>query len=173
MKKWFALYTKPRHEFKALEQIQAFDITTYLPTTTVIKQWSDRKKKVTEPLFRGYIFINANESERNLSLTSESVLKTIFFNGKPAVIPDWEMENLQQLLNHADNITVHNGIVEGTRVEIASGPMTGLEGVVSKVSKNEQTIAVSIAMLNRSVIVTLSSTVVVKKATSLINSPQD
>lgn len=173
MKKWFALYTKPRHEFKALEQIQAFDITTYLPTTTVIKQWSDRKKKITEPLFRGYIFINANECERNLSLTSESVLKTIFFDGKPAVIPDWEMENLQQLLNHADKITVHNGIIEGTKVEIASGPMIGLEGVVSKVSKNEQTIAVSIAMLNRSVLVTLCSSVVVKKTTSLINSPQD
>lgn len=173
MKKWFALYTKPRHEFKALEQIQALDITSYLPTTTVIKQWSDRKKKITEPLFRGYIFINANEAERNLSLTSESVLKTIFFNGKPAVIPDWEMENLQQLLNHTNKITVHNGIIKGTKVEIASGPMIGLEGVVSKVSKDEQTLAVSIAMLNRSVMVTLSSSVVMKKSNNLVNSALD
>ncbi len=173
MKKWFALYTKPRHEFKALEQIQALDITTYLPTTTVIKQWSDRKKKITEPLFRGYIFINANEAERNLSLTSESVLKTIFFNGKPAVIPDWEMENLQQLLNHTNKITVHNGIIKGTKVEIASGPMIGLEGVVSNVSKDEQTLAVSIAMLNRSVMVTLSSSVVMKKSNNLVNSSLD
>ena len=155
------------------KQIQALDITTYLPTTTVIKQWSDRKKKITEPLFRGYIFINANEAERNLSLTSESVLKTIFFNGKPAVIPDWEMENLQQLLNHTNKITVHNGIIKGTKVEIASGPMIGLEGVVSNVSKDEQTLAVSIAMLNRSVMVTLSSSVVMKKSNNLVNSSLD
>ena len=164
MKKWFALYTKPRHEFKALEQINALDITTYLPTTTVIKQWSDRKKKITEPLFRGYIFINADESERNLSLTSEAVLKTIFFNGKPAVIPDWEMENLKQLLGNTDKVTVHNGIIKGTKVEIASGPMIGLEGVVSTVSKDEQTLAVSIEMLNRSVIITLPTATVIKKS---------
>jgi len=164
MKKWFALYTKPRHEFKALEQITALDITTYLPTTTVIKQWSDRKKKITEPLFRGYIFINANESERNLSLTSDAVLKTIFFNGKPAVIPDWEMENLKQLLGNTDKVTVHNGIIKGVKVEIASGPMIGLEGVVSTVSKDEQTLAVSIEMLNRSVIITLPTATVIKKS---------
>ncbi|NOX64358.1 MAG: UpxY family transcription antiterminator [Chlorobi bacterium] len=164
MKKWFALYTKPRHEFKALEQITAFDITTYLPTTTVIRQWSDRKKKITEPLFKSYIFINADELERNQALTSDAVLKTIFFNGKPAVIPDWEIENLKQILNNADKVTVFNGIVKGTKVEIGSGPMMGLEGVVSKVSKNEQTLAVSIEMLNRSVIVTLPASTVIKKS---------
>lgn len=164
MKKWFALYTKPRHEFKALEQITAFDITTYLPTTTVIRQWSDRKKKITEPLFKSYIFIHADELERNQALTSDAVLKTIFFNGKPAVIPDWEIENLKQILNNADKVTVFNGIVKGTKVEIGSGPMMGLEGVVSKVSKNEQTLAVSIEMLNRSVIVTLPASTVIKKS---------
>ena len=60
IKKWFALYTRPRHEFKALEQIKELEVETYLPTITVIKQWSDRKKKITEPLFRSYIFIFAN-----------------------------------------------------------------------------------------------------------------
>ncbi|MEN8191452.1 MAG: UpxY family transcription antiterminator [Bacteroidota bacterium] len=164
MKKWYALYTKPRHEFKALEQINAFDINTYLPTTTVIRQWSDRKKKITEPLFKSYIFINANEHERNLALTGDSVIKTIFFNGKPAVIPDWEIENLKLLLNNASKVTVYNGIIKGARVEIGSGPMIGLEGVVSKVSKDEQTLSVSIEMLNRTVIVTLPSSTVTKKS---------
>jgi len=52
---WFALYTKPRNEFKAEQQLIAAGITNYLPTVTLLKQWSDRKKKVTEPLLRGYI----------------------------------------------------------------------------------------------------------------------
>ncbi len=163
MKKWYALYTKPRHEFKALEQLTALEVDTYLPTTTVIKQWSDRKKKIIEPLFRSYIFINANELERNIALTSDAVLKTIFFDGKPAVIPDWEIENLKQLLSNTEKVTVYNGIIAGTKVEIASGPMIGLEGVVSIVSKDEQTLSVSIEMLNRSVIVSLPSSTVIKK----------
>lgn len=164
MKKWYALYTKPRHEFKALDQISSFDITTYLPTTTVLKQWSDRKKKITEPLFKSYIFINADEQERNLALSGNSIIKTIFFNGKPAVIPDWEIENLKLLLSNTSNVTVYNGIIKGTKVEIASGPMIGLEGVVSNISKDQQTLSVSIEMLNRTVIVTLPSSTVIKKS---------
>ena len=41
--------------------------------------------------------------------------------------------------------------------------MIGLEGVVSTVSKDEQTLAVSIEMLNRSVIITLPTATVIKK----------
>lgn len=164
IRKWYALYTKPRHEFKALEQITALEIDAYLPTTTVIKQWSDRKKKITEPLFKSYIFVNADESERNLSLTSDAVIKTIFFNGKPAAIPDWEIENLKQMLTNSDKVTVHNGIIKGTLVKIESGPMMGIEGVVSYVSKDERTLSVSIEMLNRSVIVNLPSSTVIKKS---------
>ena len=63
-KYWFALYTKPRNEFKAEQQLTAAEIINYLPTLTLVKKWSDRKNKVTEPLLRGYIFIYANEEER-------------------------------------------------------------------------------------------------------------
>ena len=68
---WFALYTKPRNEFKSEQQLIAAGITNYLPTVTLLKQWSDRKKKVTEPLLRGYIFIYANEEERLVSLEQD------------------------------------------------------------------------------------------------------
>ena len=83
-KNWFALYTKPRHEFKALEQLKEIEIETYLPTITVTKQWSDRKKKVIEPLFKSYIFIYSDESKRNNALTREAIIITIYFNGKPS-----------------------------------------------------------------------------------------
>ena len=41
-KNWFALYTKPRGEFKAAEQLNVNEINYYLPTLTTVKQWSDR-----------------------------------------------------------------------------------------------------------------------------------
>lgn len=61
-KNWFALYTKPKHEFKAEIKLNAEGIETYLPKISKIKQWSDRKKKIIEPVLRGYIFIYANEN---------------------------------------------------------------------------------------------------------------
>ena len=69
-KYWYVLYTKPRHEFKAEAQINSLNIESYLPTNTVIKQWSDRKKKITEPLFKSYIFRKFKRTRRQVNLFS-------------------------------------------------------------------------------------------------------
>ena len=155
IKKWFALYTKPRHEFKALEQLKEIEIETYLPTITVTKQWSDRKKKVTEALFKSYIFIYSNEMERNSALTREAVIKTIYFNGKPAVIPDREMESIKKMLESPEKIHVFNGIAKGVIVKIDSGPFEGIEGIVNAISDDENTLSVSIKLLNRTISVSI------------------
>ena len=50
-KKWFAIYVKSRSEKKVFKQLVDIEIESFLPLITRIKQWSDRKKKVEEPLF--------------------------------------------------------------------------------------------------------------------------
>ncbi len=163
VKNWFALYTKPRHEFKALEQLKEIEIETYLPTITLTKQWSDRKKKVTEPLFKSYIFIHSNEVERNKALTREAIIKTIYFNGKPAVIPEQEMESIKKMLESPEKIHVFSGIVKGVIVKIESGPFEGIEGIVNTVSDSENTLSVSIQLLNRTVSVSIPGNTKVKR----------
>lgn len=163
IKKWFVLYTKPRHESKALEQLIAIQIETYLPTITVTKQWADRKKKVTEPLFRGYIFICSTEIERNKAVTREAVLKTIFFDGKPAVIPEHEMESIKKMLESPEKIHVFNGIAKGLIVRIDSGPFQGIEGIVHAISEDENTLSVSIQLLNRTISVAIAGNTKVKR----------
>ena len=86
-KSWFALYTRPRSEFKAAEQINSLGVYYYLPTITKVRQWSDRKKKITEPVIRGYIFIYGDEKERLISLEQQAVVRCVFEAGRPAKIP--------------------------------------------------------------------------------------
>jgi transcription antitermination factor NusG len=148
---WFALYTKPRNEFKAEQQLIAAGINNYLPTVTLLKQWSDRKKKVTEPLLRGYIFIYANEEERLVSLEQQSIVRCVFDVGRPARIPDWQIENLRTLLETKVDIIVHKGIVPGAKVTINDGPFEGIIGTVVEGAAGKS-ISVSIDLLNRSVI---------------------
>ncbi len=163
MKNWYALYTKPRHEFKALEQLTELGIETYLPTITNTRQWSDRKKKVTEPLFRGYIFINSTETERHNAVAREAVIKTIFFDGKPAVIPNQEIESIKKMLKSPEKIKVFNGITKGVIVRVESGPFIGIEGVVNSVSNDENTLSVSMQLLNRTIIVTIAKDTKIKR----------
>ena len=48
---WHALYVRSRAEKKVLAQLEDKGIQAYLPLIAQVKQWSDRRKKVEEPLF--------------------------------------------------------------------------------------------------------------------------
>jgi len=150
-KNWFALYTKPRSEFKASQQLSGIVVEHYLPTITRLKQWSDRKKKVTEPLIRGYIFIYANENQRLASVEQPSIARCIFEGGHPASIPAWQIDNIKKMLALDSEIIIYNGIVAGTKVKIKNGPFEGVVGTVTN-NEMERSISISIDLLNRSVI---------------------
>jgi len=157
-KHWFALYTKPRTEFKVEAEIIKLGIENYLPAITKVKQWSDRKKKVTEPVLRGYIFILADERERLLALEVNQVVRCIFDHGKPAMIPNWQIENLKSFLSEKADFLINEGIAEGTKIRIKSGPFENVIGVVSSES-NKKTLTVNIDLLNRSITAVLPSDV--------------
>lgn len=153
-KHWFALYTKPRSEFKAEKQLIGVEVKNYLPTITRLKQWSDRKKKVTKPLLGGYIFIFANEAERLISIEQQAIVRCLFDAGRPARIPEWQIENLKKLLETNQDLIIHNGVVTGAKVIIKSGLLEGIIGTVVE-GGTGKSISVSIDLLNRSIIARL------------------
>ncbi len=162
-KHWYALYTKPRHEFKAEEQLNGCGIEYFLPKITRLKQWSDRKKKVTEPLFSGYIFIRGNEKDRLLALEQYAIVRSIFFEGAPAIVPDWQIENLQKMLESGSDIEVTEQLNVGTKVKIISGPFKDVEGIVYETPNQEQMLAITIDLLRRSVIVKIPANSLIEK----------
>jgi len=151
-KHWFALYTKPRHEFKAELQLNSISIDNYLPTYLVKKQWSDRKKKINEPVFRGYIFIYASEKERLLSLSQSTIVRCISFSGKPSIVPEWQINNLKKILSESPEVLVTNKIEIGTRIKITDGPFKDVIGVVIE-TQEDKWLAVSVDLIHRSIMV--------------------
>ncbi|MBI5807245.1 MAG: UpxY family transcription antiterminator [Ignavibacteriales bacterium] len=153
-KKWFALYTKPKHEFKAEEELRKLSIDCYLPTIIVKRRWKDRKKKIITPLFTSYIFIYATEIERRYSLALDSIIKTVCFQGKPAVIPEEQIESIRIMVNNNDDIILSDKIVKGAKVKITEGPFKDIVGVVINVN-SENYLYISLDILNRSISVRL------------------
>lgn len=160
-KNWFALYIKPRNEFKVALKLDSVSVEYYLPTIAKVKKWSDRKKKITEPVFRGYIFIHGNEKDRITALTQDGVVRCVCFLGKPSIIPEWQIENLKKMLTEASEVLVSNKIEIGTKVKIIDGPFTDVVGVVTG-EQEDKWLAVSVDLLRCSVMVRLPKESIIK-----------
>lgn len=134
MRKWYAVYTNPRAEKKTAERLAQFGIEVYLPLQTTLKQWSDRKKKVTEPLFKSYLFVLVDyEKEYTLVLNTQGVVKFIKIGGEPTPIRASVIESIKFSLSNFDDISIlHQNIDVNQPVIIQSGPLKGLEGVIIK-----------------------------------------
>ncbi len=133
---WYVLYTAPRAEKKVQIELQKKGFKIFLPLQRTLKQWSDRKKWVEEPLFKSYIFIET-ELEKNYYdiLNTHGVVKFINFEKKPVIVNQREIETIQLLLGYTDGMEVTEDIFEiGQKVEVVAGPLIGLNGLL--VQKN-------------------------------------
>ena len=138
--KWHVLYTKPRHEIKTLERLVQNGFEVYCPMKTTLKQWSDRKKKVSEPLLPSYIFIKITEKERPAPLKDPSVLNYIFWLGKPAIIRDDEIDTLKGFISKdkAQEFEVRK-LKIGSEIVINTGLIKSEDAIVKSVSNNHLT----------------------------------
>ncbi|MCL2097527.1 MAG: UpxY family transcription antiterminator [Bacteroidales bacterium] len=134
-KRWRVLYTKPRSEKRAFELLECQDYHVYLPCTTVVRQWTDRKKKVIEPVFKSYLFINCFEKEIHTAVQCPHIIGVVKFENKPAIVREEEIEAIRQIVAGKEDITVvnnHEHFVTGQRVHIISGNLKGLSGILTE-----------------------------------------
>jgi transcriptional antiterminator NusG len=136
---WYAVYLKSRHEFKAEKKLLEKDIETFLPVIERIRQWKDRKKIVSFPLFPGYIFVNIPDDYNGMLsiLKTPGVVHFITLKGKPFPIPEEQIISLKKLIENKEQIDPHPYISEGQQVRITSGPLAGVEGtLIEKLNHN-------------------------------------
>jgi transcription antitermination factor NusG len=129
-KKWFVFYTRPQQELKVAEQLSAMGISNYCPTITLIKQYSDRKKKVTKPLLSYYVMVELEENERNKVFACNGIVRYLFFLGKPAVVPAFEINLMQDHLNGVYNDSKVTTLSVGDSHTINEGLFSGVLGKV-------------------------------------------
>ena len=133
-KKWFVLQTKPRKEKIVLQQIEQKKIEVYSPFIEKIRIWSDRKKKIQVPLFSGYIFIHGDESERIRAITDTiGAMKYIYFQKRPAVVSEMEIEIIKQALLSPEKISIEEKrIKKGDLIVVSHGLFKGMKGFVNE-----------------------------------------
>lgn len=132
---WFAIYTQPRAEKKLSERLSGAGVECYLPLTRELRQWSDRKKWVEEPLLRNYLFVRIREAEAYGIRRIPGCVGFVVFGGKPAVIPNKQIEDLKTFLKDPGRRVgvTSERFEKGDRVSVVSGPLKGVEGEVVEV----------------------------------------
>lgn len=135
--KWFVLYTKPRHEIKVAKALEKIGIKSYCPVINKLRQYSDRKKKVVQPLLNSYVLVNIENKDRNRVFGVPGIIRYVFWLGKPAIVRDKEIELMQNnLLGIYEEISISK-IKKGRNFIIPSGPFVGKEGKVINLLKNK------------------------------------
>lgn len=129
-KKWHVVYTRSRMEKKVYSNLEEQNIDCFLPVQKKLRQWKDRKKWVEMPLISGYCFVYINRKEYLKVLQTDHVVCYVTFDGRPAQIPQPQIDKLKQLVAQTDyevNVSLET-FRSGEKVEIISGPLLGVQG---------------------------------------------
>lgn len=129
-RRWFAVYTKSRHEKKVNWLLAEKSVETFLPLKETLVRWKDRNKKVFVPLFPGYIFVRIDPADRLDVLTTNGVVCILGSKGEPVPVPVSEIEATRKLLRSGLKFSPFPYDFEGKEVVIASGPLEGATGRV-------------------------------------------
>ena len=128
---WYPIYTHPRAEKKAYEALIKKGINAYLPLRKTLKQWSDRKKWVDEPLIKSYLFVRITPRQHTEVLMTKGIARFIYFSGRVASMPEKQINDLKLVLAGADDVEItEEALQPGERVRIKAGPLKDLEGEI-------------------------------------------
>lgn len=162
VRSWYALYTKPRWEKKVQKYLGDAGIEAFLPLRKTLKQWSDRKKWVEEPLFRSYIFVHIDPKDYYNALNVMGVVRYITFEGKAVVIPERQIRMVQDLLAMNIELEVTETQVQpGERVKIRYGALKDVEGDLVEY-KSKSMVALRVDHVSGSILVSVPANYIIR-----------
>jgi transcription antitermination factor NusG len=107
------------------------NIESYCPLNKVQRKWSDRMKTIEEPLFKSYVFVKIAEEHRSQVRMTSGVVNFVYWNGKPAIIKEKEIETIKRFLDEYETVeAVKMQLEPQDSVRIIAGPMMDKEGKV-------------------------------------------
>jgi len=156
-KKWHVFYVQARHEKKVNDWLLEDGYEPFLPLERVLKQWSQRKKWVEEPLFRSYIFVRIVPNEIMKVVQIPGIVTYVRYAGNPAIIREQHIEIIRKLLVSDTTFEVSAEKIQlGSEIEIQTGPFRGMKGHVKEIRGNKK-LLISLESIEYTVIVELPS----------------
>ena len=123
--------------------LEAKGIESYCPLNKVRRKWSDRIKTIEEPLFKSYVFVKIDEEARTDVRMTDGVINFVYWNGKPALIKEREIQTIKRFLDEHENVElVKIELKPEQRVKVIAGPLMDQEGKVLEVKNKQVRVAI-------------------------------
>ena len=160
-KHWFALRTRGRHEKAVDRELRNKGFDTFLPLRKVTRRWSDRSKKIEEPIFTGYLFAHFPLRERLKILQTAGAVCLVGFNSFPAPVPERDLDAIRRFVTEEISIDPYPYLKQGDRVYVSSGQFRGVEGFIVRKDQKAR-LVISLGLLMQSISVEIDSALVEK-----------
>jgi len=147
---WFAVYTKPRQEHIALENLERQGFDCFLPMAVNPYQRRSAKKLRIEPLFPRYMFLNAIPDQQSLGPVRSTlgVATLVRFGMELARLPETVITAIHNRCDPGTGLVKLDPapVVPGDNVKVFDGPFAGIEGIF-KERKGEKRALLLMSML--------------------------
>jgi transcription antitermination factor NusG len=129
--KWYVAHTRARNEKSLATELTRLGVSNYLPLTrrTTRSPATQRLSHSQIPVFPGYLFFNGSEDDRYLALRTNRIAKILDVLNQDQLVA--ELRRIDFLLTQTDTFEVANRLAVGDWGRIVSGPLRGLEGVIT------------------------------------------
>lgn len=148
--RWFAIRVRSNCERLTAIHLRERGYEEFAPSYQTERRWSDRKKRLDQFLFPGYVFCRFDVEHRLPVLTAPGVVALVGFGKIPSPIPDHEIQHIRSIVRAGLLVTPWPFLQLGQRVVIERGPLEGVEGILQQV-KGRFRLVVSISLLQRSI----------------------
>lgn len=142
---WYLIYTRPRQEYRAQENLLQQGFEVYLPLHQSERLLRGKLRVVEEPLFKRYLFVrfNADSSPWHTIRSTLGVSELVRTGDQPAKVPAVLVETLRHLATEPQAL-----YERGEKCRIKDGPFRDLEAVF-EMQDGDQRAIVLIEMLNK------------------------
>jgi len=149
---WYAICTRHQHEKAVSERLSGIGFEVFLPTYQVARQWKDRVKHLSLPLFPCYVFLRCVLGQRLEVLATPGVHSLVTFAGRPAPIPEIQVDAIRRVIESHLQVEPHPFLSCGDWVRVKFGPLAGIEGILIR-KKTAYRLILSAQLLGQSIAV--------------------
>lgn len=138
---WYLVYTKPRQETVALQNLERQGYCCYLPRLAKERLRRGHLTVVEEPLFPRYLFIRLGTGTSAKSWapirSTPGISKLVTFGMEPAKVDDRLLDFLRK--NEADRQSMpEKAFQPGDKVRLLEGPFVNIEGIYEMTDGNQR-----------------------------------